>query len=102
MAPDGISEVAPRTARSSKQSDFERDVEGNTQELSNTQALARAPIRSAKWLRSRPEQRSRSPSGCRARPIYDLDRDVRKSSARAAFSSVVEYEEACSSSDFER
>ena len=39
---------------SSKQSDFERDFEGNTKVLSNTTTLARAAIPSAKLLRSTP------------------------------------------------
>ena len=40
--------------------------------------------------------------GCLARPSSDFDQNVRQKSAEAVFSSAFEYEEACSSTDFER
>ena len=44
------------TMHSSKESDFERDCEGNTKVLWNTKKLPRAAISRAKWLRSTPER----------------------------------------------
>ena len=88
--------------RSSNQSAFESDCKWTTKVLSSTMKLARAAISSAKCLRSTPDRCFRAPSACRARPSNGVTWKVRISSAGAVFSSAVEYEEACSTSDFER
>ena len=101
MAPDGACEVHRAQLEAihcSKQSDFDRDFQGN--------------MKCCRIQRRLLEQRFRALSGFEAWPSSDFERPVaaehadatissRKNNSGAAFWSFVAYEEACSSSDFE-
>ena len=98
---------ASRAKHSSKQSTVRsrtvsKCISKEKQARPNRKKLARAEISETMWLRSTPLPCFRAPSGCRARPSSDVERNLRKRNAGAVFSRAVEEKEACSSSDFKR